>query len=353
MAEVHRLPDERRVFQEASAWIARLQADDVTAEDRASFKAWRQTHPLHGRIFDDIAGTWNRFAAARSVVRAVAFGQSMSEAASRVEERRVVSRTQLRHAAWAAVAAAVAIGLGWLVYLRGTPESIYATAMGEHATILLPDGSTLELDSGSRARVAFSKARRVVHLDRGEAFFSVTHDSQRPFWVVGGGSWVRDVGTAFNVDLHGTSLQVTVSEGKVRLGAINPLLQHFQIDALLSEAPALSLLTAGHQADLHGTTVAIRSLRPAELLHAISWRTGTLYFEDQPLSEIAQELGRYTPLHIVIPDEHLRQLPIAGTFDATPRGVETFLTMLGQGLNLSVRRDGERVIIEPAQATVH
>ena len=336
MADIHRLPDERRVFQEASAWVARLQADDVTAEDRASFKAWREAHPLHGRTFDDLARTWNRFAAARSVVRAVAFGQSMSEAASRVEERRAVSRNQRRYAAWAAVAAAVAMGLGWLGYLRESLESTYATAIGEHATISLPDGSTLELDSDSRARVDFSKTRRVVHLDRGEAFFSVTHDAQRPFWVVGGGSWVRDVGTAFNVDLHGTGLRVTVSEGTVRLGAINPL-----------------FLTAGHQADLHGTAVDIRSLTPAELLHAISWRSGTLYFENQPLSEVAQELHRYTPLHLVIPDEHLRQLPIAGTFEANPQGVETFLKMLEQGLDLSVRRDGERVIIEPAPATVH
>ena len=353
MADVHRLPDERRVFQEASAWVARLQADDVTAEDRASFKAWREEHPLHGRTFDDLARTWNRFAAARSVVRAVAFGQSMSEAASKVEGRGVVSRNQLRYAAWAAAAAVIAIGLGWLAYLRGSPESIYATAMGEHATVSLPDGSTLELDSDSRARVDFSKRYRVVHLDRGEAFFTVTHDVQRPFWVVGGGSWVRDVGTAFNVDLHGTGLRVTVSQGTVGLGAINPLLQHIQIDALLSGAPALSLLTAGHQADLQGTAVAIRSLTPAELLHAISWRSGILYFENQPLSDVTQELRRYTPLHIVIPDEHLRQLPIAGTFDTNPQGVETFLTMLEQGLDLSVRRDGERVIIAPAQTTVH
>lgn len=353
MADIHRLPDEGEVVRQASEWIARLHADDVTAEDRAAFKSWREAHPLHGRVFDDLVGTWNRFAAARPLVRAVAFGQSMNEAAAHAEVRRVGLPRPSRRVAWAAVATAMAIGLGWFGYLREGSGTLYATAIGEHATVSLPDGSTLELDSGSRARVVFSQSYRVVHLDRGEAFFKVAHDVQRPFWVVGGGAWVRDVGTAFNVDLRATSLRVTVSEGTVKVGTLDPLLQHIHVDALLSDAPAISVVTAGHEADLRGAAVDTRSLTPADLSRILSWRAGTLYFENQPLSEVADELRRYTRLRLEIPDARLRQLPIAGTFQANPQGVDTFLTMLRQGLGLSVHREGLRVMIEPAEATGH
>jgi transmembrane sensor len=352
MADVHHLPDEQQVLREASEWIARLKAEDVTAEDRSNFAAWRSAHPLHSRTFDDLELTWSRFAAARPVVRAVAFGQSMNDTATRVVAEKARARSRWRHAAWAAVAAGILSGVGWFAYIHGNPMGTYLTAIGEHATVSLLDGSTLQLDSDSRARVDFSKQYRVVYLERGEAFFKVAHDVQRPFWVVGAGSWVRAVGTAFNVSLGVTGMRVTVSEGIVKVGAVTPLLQDIPFaDALLDHVPALSVLTAGHEADLHGSAVAIRPLTPAQLARAVSWRAGTLYFENQQLSEVVETLGRYTPLHLVITDPSLRELPVAGTFDANPRGVDAFLAMLHQGFGLTVHREADKVVIEPASGT--
>lgn len=348
MADVHHLPDERQVLRQASEWIARLGADDVTAEERAHFEDWRNAHSLHGRTFDDLSDTWSRFAAARPLVRAVAFGQSMNDTAAKVQAQKAAARSRWRGAAWAAAIGAVTM-LGWFAAFHSGPVGTYATAIGEHATVSLPDGSTLELDSGSRATVNFSRRYRVVHLERGEAFFKVAHDVQRPFWVVGGGSWVRAVGTAFNVDLGVSGMLVTVSEGTVKVGAVAPLVQDLPFDdALLADERAISVLTAGHEAELHRGAVDIRSLTPVQLARAVSWRAGTLYFENQPLSEVVKELSRYTALHLVISDAHLRELPIAGTFQANPRGVDSFLAMLDQGLGLTVHRETNEVVIEPA-----
>lgn len=354
MADVHRLPDERAVTEEASRWIARLHSDDVTAEDHARFGTWRNAHPMHARAFDELAGTWNRFNAARSLVRAVAFGQSMNEAASRGAADKGRIRSPWHRLRWAAVIVAITTSLGLFVSFRLNPAGIYVTAIGEHATVSLPDGSTLELDSDSRARVNFSARHRVVHLERGEAFFKVAHDAQRPFWVVGGSSWVRAVGTAFNVDLYPAGMRVTVSEGTVKVGALGPLVRNIPLsDGLLSDSSAISVLTAGKEADLQGASVQIRPLTPAQLARAVSWRAGTLYFEDAPLSEVVDELKRYTPLDLVISGEHIHQLRIAGTFQASPQGVEVFLRMLDQGLGLTVRQEPGRVVIEPARETAH
>lgn len=354
MADIHRLPEEGQVLQEASAWMARLQADDVTAEDRARFEAWRSAHPLHRRAFDELSGVLNRFAAVRPLVSAVAFGQSMNDTAARAEADRVRARRRRYHAAWAATLAGVVMGFGLFTYLHSSPGRTYVTAIGEHATVSLPDGSTLELDGDSRAQVDFSTSYRIVHLDRGEAYFKVVHNAEWPFWVVGGGSWVRDVGTAFNVQLSATGMQVTVSQGTVKVGAIAPLLQEIPFqNAVLSRVTALSVLTAGHQAYVSGSAVKIRPLSAAQLVQAISWRARTLYFENAPLSEVAEELGKYTPLHLVVSGERLRTLPVAGTFDGSPQGVETFLTMLNQGLGLTVHREADKVVVEPADGTTH
>ena len=347
MADVHRLPDERQVLNEASTWMARLQADDVTREDIEGFEAWRIAHPLHRRIFDELTGTWNRFAAKRPLVSGVAFGQSMNEVAAQRQAGQMPARRRRYRAAWAAAAAGVLIGFALFTYLRPAPGRSYATPSGEHATVSLPDGSMLELDGNSRARVEFSTRYRIVYLERGEAYFKVMHNPNWPFWVVGRSSWVRDVGTAFNVQLNPTGMRVTVTEGMVKVGAIAPFLRAIPFqDAVLSHETALSVLTAGHQASLSGRAIQIRPLSRKQVADAISWHAHTLYFENAPLFDVVHELGRYTSLHLVVSSERLRQLPIAGTFDGSPSGVQTFLTMLNQGLGLTVRREAGKIMIE-------
>ena len=344
MSEVHRIPDIEVVEREASEWIARLTADDVTPEDRARFEAWAAGHPLHARAYDDLSRTYQELVNAGPWVRAVSFAQSMNEAAV-AQAPHVFRGSARRRWILAGAAALVLIAVSATFYVKPwTSNTLYTTAIGEHATVSLPDGSTLELNSNSAASVEYSKAARVIHLRRGEAFFSVTHDAQRPFWVVGGGSWVRAVGTAFNVYLKTGDVLVTVSEGTVRLGSAEPLSGGTPSDAALAGTP-ITVLTAGEQADLRGSATATRKLSSAEVQRSVTWREGTVYFENQPLSDVVEELGRYTTVHLVIDDANVRHLPVGGTFQASPQGTEALLTMLEQGFGLTVRRESDRVLI--------
>lgn len=340
MADVHRMPDASEAERMASEWIARLNADDVSAEDRARFEAWRAAHPMHARAYEALSATWNQFTATRPVVQAVTFAQSMSEAAV------APSRRRRRAIGVAAAAAIAAMTIGWLHFERSAMDATFRTASGEQATISLPDGSTLELNSDSLARVDYSERKRVIRLDRGEAFFKVAHDVHRPFWVVGGGSWVRAVGTAFDVFLRPTDVRVTVSEGTVKVGAVRSLIDGVPSDDVLGKA-AVWVLTAGEQADLSGAATEMRRLSPATLARSIAWRDGTLYFENQPLGDVVDELGRYTPLRLIVDDDKLRRMPVGGTFQASPQGAEALLKMLRQGFGLTVRRQAGRVYIEP------
>ena len=61
MGKVHRLPSTDDAEREASTWFARMNADDVTADDRARFEAWlrAQCSECEGlcRAFRHLAGT--------------------------------------------------------------------------------------------------------------------------------------------------------------------------------------------------------------------------------------------------------------------------------------------------------
>ena len=105
--------------------------------------------------------------------------------------------TALRAVAAAAVIAVV--GVAARGYLTTTNEKTYTTPVGGRETITLVDGSQIALNTDTVLRMDLSGRERRVWLDRGEAYFHVTHNAQRPFRVFAGNRTVTDLGTRFSV----------------------------------------------------------------------------------------------------------------------------------------------------------
>jgi transmembrane sensor len=327
MADVLHLPDADTALREASEWVARLQADDVSAEDHTSFEAWRSASPRNARAYDELMGTWRRFAAAGRTVRTVSFGNAMQQVTGTRRRRGMLG-----------VAAAAMLAVLAVVWWWQPSQSHFETGIGEHASIALPDGSHVDLNSNSAMTVDYSDAARVIRLERGEAFFTVAHAPQRPFWVVADRAWVRAVGTAFNVYRMGERVRVTVREGEVKVATVPK--REAPSDAVLESVPS-SLLDAGQQIDLGARRASAHALPASAIDRQTSWRSGTVYFENRPLKEVIAELGRYTPLDIEL-SPRVQQITIGGTFQTNPQGAEALLAMLQDGLGLEVRRDGKR-----------
>ena len=131
MGELHRMPSAEVAEREASEWLARLQADDVTAEDLARFAAWRDAHSLNAKAYEELSATWQELVRAGPLVRAVNFGQVMNAAAT----------PPARHRRWVALAAAAvvvtAVGLGAWNFYRQKEETGFQTAVGEQAQVAL------------------------------------------------------------------------------------------------------------------------------------------------------------------------------------------------------------------------
>jgi transmembrane sensor len=332
MGKVHKLPSTEDTQREASTWFARMNADDVTADDRTRFEAWLRAHSCNAKVYAELSATWQELVKSGPLVRAVYFGQVMNAAAAPP-----VPRRRWAAAAVAAGIGAIVVGGIWNLYNQKV-ETRFQTAIGEQAAVALPDGSSFDINTDSRVWVDYSQRRRVVRLERGEAFFNVAHDTQRPFWVRAGNYWVRAVGTAFNVYLTPTGVEVTVSEGTVKV-----------VHATANESPpsdgsaaeSAAAVTAGEQVDARDRAEVIHELNSAQLSRLLAWRKSSLYFQDQPLGDVVNELMRYTTLKIEFDDDALRRLPVGGTFQTSPDGVEALLTMLHDGFGTTIRRDGQ------------
>jgi transmembrane sensor len=332
MGDVHRLTSADDTEREASTWFARMNADDVSDDDRTRFEAWLRVHSCNAKAYAALSGTWQELVESGPLVRAVNFGQVMNAASAPPAPRR-----RWAVAAVAAGIGAIALGGAWNLY-KQKEETRFQTAIGEQVAVALPDGSSFDLNTDSRIWVDYSRRQRVIRLEHGEAYFKVAHDTQRPFWVRAGDYWVRAVGTAFNVYLTPTGVEVTVSEGTVNV-----------VHATANESPpsdaattqSASPVTAGEQADVHGRAEVIHELNSAQLSRLLAWRKSSLYFQDQPLGDVVNELMRYTTLKVEFDDDALRQLPVGGTFQTSPEGAEALLTLLHDGFGTTIRRDGQ------------
>lgn len=72
-----------------------------------------------------------------------------------------------------------------------------------------------------------------------------------------------------------------------------------------------------------------------------------MYFQDEPLGDVADALMRYSHLKIEFGDPALRQLRVGGTLRTSADGADALLTLLHDGFDMTIRRDGpDRVYIE-------
>jgi transmembrane sensor len=336
---------------QAAAWIARCDARG--GEHDPELAAWLIADPRHRAAYLRLAQAWERtqrLARLRPADRAIdpdllAPSRRQPQVWARLRRRasRLASdtahgararRTRASHPVLrrsAAGAAGVAMALlvaSWNLLPRPSTQR-YRTDPQGLSRIVLADGSVVTLNADTELRVRLTAARRDVTLLRGEAHFSVTHDTHRPFEVHARGRVVVAVGTAFDVRLdRGRDVEVTVTDGRVAL------LEEGNAQSQAAQFP-LQTISAGQDALLTTRDVTVERIATAEIFRRLAWERRELSFEGQTLSQAVAEFGRYTNRRIVIDDPSLATLQIGGSFRALD--IDSFVAALGRAFGISSR----------------
>lgn len=176
-----------------------------------------------------------------------------------------------------------------------------STTYGETKTIILPDGTSVILNSCSNISFPdkFVNNERRIKLE-GEAYFEVTRNEDQPFVINTRNFNVRVLGTTFNVQAYqGDEVQsVNVESGKV------------QIDM----ADAMSRLTANEQIVINTLTNDYAKVTGEDEDIAV-WRKGFLHFDKAPVADVAKQLERLYNYRIVFENgQHFNNL-ISGEHD--------------------------------------
>jgi transmembrane sensor len=329
------LSDEPDRLIVAAAWRSRL----TNAPDHifVELQAWLLQDPRNEAAWRQVQGPYDllgEHASAPAVLRHRRAALEYAYRAARTQSR--PARPYL--AALVGAAALLVVGLaGWILW-RDTWYQVYQTRAGERRVITLSDGSQVALDSQSEVKVHYGADSRQLTLVTGQARFDVAHDVTRPFSVVARGQQVIATGTAFNVDLMGADLLVTLIEGHVTvLPQASPAPALTKVLPFGSQAPLLDriALDAGEQLVL--SPAAKPKITRVNIERTTAWEAGQLVFEDEPLKSVVARVSRYGPRKIVVAaEDSASELRISGVF--REGDVDGFLSTVTSYLPLAAQQ---------------
>lgn len=302
---------------QALEWLVRMQDEKAGAEDRQAFEAWLAADAANKAAYERARALWQRF----DIIT------------PEYEKLRRAGRIGRREVLLGGLAVLIAAPTAYVVSRPGFLAD-HKTAAGERRTVVLADGSSVELGSYTALSVDYTPSERRLTLHRGQAFFDVAADAGRPFIVNAAMATVQALGTRFDVKLRDDAGIVSVIEHAVavRTAGASPI--------ELREGWQVSYGTGGvdqpHEADLASVT---------------AWRNDRIVFEDAPLRLVLQDLERYRYGRIVLMDETIGDMPVTAIFDTrqTSAALQTIERTLpvrivdaGGLLTIVYRRNGPR-----------
>ena len=173
--------------------------------------------------------------------------------------------------------------------------------VNEHRKVKLPDGSVVILNNTSTLEFPtnFLGSTREVIL-KGEGYFDIKHNAEKPFIVHTGKISTTVLGTAFNIKAYDkeNDVVVTVTRGKVMVKNKNK---------------TLGIIIPDQQIVFNKSEVK-SSLTPVLASKVIEWQENDLFFDDVTMDEAVTQLAKRFNVKIKFASEESKNCRFTATF---------------------------------------
>ena len=315
------------VSERAADFFERRRFAEWSDADQAEFDAWLAESTFHRVAYlrVEAAATYTDHLAAVHTFEVGAKSEQSGDKRARNILRREFLIPLL-------VAASVVLtanyGIPYINSLMQSPERTYSTEVGGRTLLNFADHTQIELNTDTAMRFRMTTTERTVWLDKGEAWFNVTHNAANPFTVYVGKHRITDLGTEFLVRRGAHATEVALLRGRA---------------ALAAEGAPTTVLVPGDDALATPVSMSVTRKSLQALSDELAWRRGMLVFRNAKLSDVVREFNRYNTTKLVIADPSIAGETISA--DAKTDDYEGFLQLAEVALKLRVDREGGVILI--------
>ena len=256
----------------------------------------------------------------------------------KTNRRRSMYNQLMRYAAFLTIPLLLSsLILGYLYWGATDTEEKYAEVMAATGSVIryeLPDHSVVWLNSGSTLRypTVFKKDNRNVEL-KGEAYFEVAKDKDKPFIVKTKEQNIEALGTKFNVTAYAYAsdslLTTTLLEGAVRLKTENILHQ---------------TILKPNQQFIYNRNTHAGDVRNVDAKQFTSWTTGYYYFPEQSLEAILYRLSHVYGVQFTVTSETLNKRTFTGTF-YRGQSIKDIMEIVNLSIPIKYRIDDRHITV--------
>ncbi len=220
------------------------------------------------------------------------------------------------------------LALSFYFILSHPKNIISVSAENQIKELVLPDGSRITLNTGAKLSYPekFKSNQRNITF-KGEAFFNITKNPNKPFVIKTDNSEIKVLGTSFNVNTEKQKTEVIVKTGRVELKSdrkkivLNPGDKGISSNGILQKA-------------INNNS------------NYLSWKTLLFTYENEKLEHIISDINKAYKVNITFRNAEIGEF-VAGSmsFNRADDSVETLINIICKTYHLKAETEGKNIIL--------
>jgi len=306
------MSNNKEILEQACNWLSQI--NSTQEYDAIAFSEWLSCNDEHLQVFNEVSENWQLLTLINSPATPLSIVPK--------ETNNVRQSKPFR--SWFAIAAsAILVFVTQLYLFNHVDEKSYVSKVGEYKEFTLDDGSKVALNAQTKFKTSFSRNKRLLVLEQGDAHFIVARDPQRPFIVTYNQHTFTALGTAFSITTR-PQLSILVTEHNVAV-------KTEKNNAIVNEAEALIY---------HNNWQSLPLIKAKQKM---AWQQGKIVFDQEPLHQVLAQLTPYLKKPIQLINLSVRNEAVTGNFELAQ--AEQALNMIALGLDLKIRNSDNKIML--------
>ncbi len=322
--------------------IGKVLAGEATAEEQLQVEQWASENEANKKYYDHLKTIFEKAGLANVQIQFdtdAAWKRVKKRLGQNADSKFKVqnSKFKVETGYWSTLRIAASIifllGVGYVLYQwRDVPVETFAVTSA-NATVqdTLPDGSTAFLNKKSELSFEYNakeKTRRVKL--KGEAYFAVKHEEDKPFVIETGEILVRDIGTEFNLKSYPDqdTIEIVVTEGEVQFYTLK--------DSGLN-------LKAGEKGLYSKKSKEFYRIEKIDT-NTLAYKTKVFSFNNTDLGAVVNLLNDVYDSKIKLINKDLHNCRLTANFKED--NPETIVEVIAETMGLTITKQGDEILLD-------